>query len=147
MESIKKFIFITTAVLVTLSILSFSNSLNKNITEKQAIKLAEEFIQNNGYTSLKPDKTKISFELFDENLDNVLKQRYNTLQPKAFCISISVKNNRYDIGFLSTSVNINKLSPTERKSNLPGRAVSVNLDGKEIRMVHQDPLFSFFTKL
>jgi len=145
MKPLKNFIFITIAVLLTGLILSFSNSLNQNITEKQAIKLAEEFIQNNGYTSLKPDKTKISFELFDKNVDDVLKQRYNTLQQKAFCISTS--NNRYDVGFLSTKVNIDKLSPAERKSNLPGRAVIVSLDGKEIRMEHKDPLFSFFTKL
>ncbi len=140
----KKIIFII-SVLLTVLILSFSDSPNQNLTEKQAIKLAEEFIQNNGYTSLKPDKIKISYELFDENLDNILKQRYNTLQPKAFCISTS--NDRYDIGFLSTSVNKNKLSPIKMKSNLSGRAVIVSLDGKEIRMEHKDPLFSFFTKL
>jgi hypothetical protein len=145
MKPTKKFIFITTAVLLTGLILSFSVRPNQNLSEKEAIKIAEEFIQNNGYTSLKPDKTKISFELFDENLDNILKQRYNTLQPKAFCISTS--NDRYDIGFLSTSVNINKLSPTERKSNLSGKAVSISFDGKLIKMEHKDPLFSFFKKL
>jgi hypothetical protein len=143
-KPMKKIIFII-SVLLTVLILSFSDSPNQNLTEKQAIKLAEEFIQNNGYTSLKPDKIKISYELFDENLDNILKQRYNTLQPKAFCISTS--NDRYDIGFLSTSVNKNKLSPIKMKSNLSGRAVIVSLDGKEIRMEHKDPLFSFFTKL
>jgi hypothetical protein len=145
MKPIKKFFFISIAILLTGLILSFSVRPNQNLSEKEAIKLAEEFIQNNGYTSLKPDKTKISFELFDENLDNVLKQRYNTLQPKAFCISTN--DNRYNIGFLSTSVNLKKLSPTERKSNLSGRAVIVSLDGKEIRMAHKDPLFSFFKKL
>jgi hypothetical protein len=145
MKTMKKIIFITSAVLLTGLIFSFSIGLNQNLSEKQAIKLAEEFVQNNGYTSLKPDKTKISYELFDENLDNVLKQRYNTLQPKAFCIS--KRNDRYDIGFLSTSVNINKLSPTEKKSNLSGRAVSISFDGKKIKMEHKDPLFSFFTKL
>jgi len=145
MKSIKKIIFITTAVFMTCLFFSFSISLKQNITEKLAIKLAEEFIQNNGYTTLKPDKTKISFELFDKNIDNVLKQRHNTLQQKAFCISTS--NDRYDIGFLSTKVNIDKLSPVERKSNLSGRAVIVSLDGKEIRMAHKDPLFSFFKKL
>lgn len=145
MKSIKKIIFITIAVFMTCLFFSFSISLKQNITEKLAIKLAEEFIQNNGYTTLKPDKTKISFELFDKNIDNVLKQRHNTLQQKAFCISTS--NDRYDIGFLSTKVNIDKLSPVERKSNLSGRVVIVSLDGKEIRMAHKDPLFSFFKKL
>lgn len=145
MKTIKKFIFIASAIVLTGLILSFSVRPNQNLSEKEAIELAEEFIQNNGYTSLKPDKTKISFELFDTNLDKVLKKRYNTLQPKAFCISKS--NDRYLIGFLSASVNLNNLSPNARKSNLPGRAVIVGLDGKEIRMDHKNPLFSFFTKL
>jgi hypothetical protein len=54
----KKIIFITSVILLTGIIFSFSISLNQNITEKQAIKLAEEFIQNNGYTSLKPTNKK-----------------------------------------------------------------------------------------
>jgi hypothetical protein len=121
---------------------------NDQIRKKQAIKLAEQFIIDNGYTSLPADKSKLSNELFDRyenNVDNILKNRYNTLHQKAFCISENTDS--WDIGFLSTKVDLNKLDSIQRQTNLSGRAVIVMKDGKEIRNAHKDPLFSFFEKL
>lgn len=112
------------------------------------MKLAEQFIIDNGYSQLPADKSKLSYELFDQfenNVDSLLKTRYNTLHTKAFCIGEG--QDRWDVGFLSTSVDLNKLDSAQRETNLSGRAVIVMKDGKEIRIAHKEPLFSSFIKL
>ncbi len=119
-----------------------------SLTKDQAIKLAEKFVIDNGYTNLPADKSKLSYELFDQyenNVDSILNQRRNTLQPKAFCISES--QDRWDVGFLATRIDLSKLDSTQRQSDLSGRAVIVMKNGKEIRITHKDPLFSHFKKL
>ena len=121
---------------------------NNPLTKVQAVKLAEKFIIDNGYTDLPADKSKLSYELFDQyenNVDSILKRRHNTLQPKAFCISED--KDRWDVGFLSVGVELSKLDSLQRQTNLSGRAVIVMKDGKEIRIAHKDPLFSYFKKL
>ena len=121
---------------------------NDQMTKEQAVKLAEQFIIDNGYTNFPADKSKLSYELFDQyenNVDSILKRRHNTLQPKAFCISED--KDRWDVGFLSTGVDLSKLDSAQRQTNLSGRAVIVMKDGKEIRIAHKDPLFSYFIKL
>lgn len=118
------------------------------ITKEQAVKLAEDFIKRNGYTTFPADKSKLSYELFDNlenNADSILKRRYNTLQSKAFCISHG--NGKWDVGFLSTDVNIKKLNSLQIQSDLSGRAVIVSDNGEEIRIAHKTPLFSHFKKL
>lgn len=118
------------------------------LTKEQAIVLAEQFVIDNGYTNLPADKSKLSYELFDSNennVDSILKRRYNSLHPKAFCIT--ERNNRWDIGFLSTGVDLSKLDSIQFQSNLTGRAIIVMRNGKEIRIAHKTPLFSLFEKL
>ena len=120
----------------------------EGITKKQAIKLAEKFIVDNGYTVAPADKTKMSYELFDQykdNIEKVLRGRHNTLQPKAFCISEDV--DRWTIGFLSITVDLDRLNSTQRQTDLPGRAVVVMKNGKEVSVAHRDPAFSYFKKL
>lgn len=122
--------------------------IHEQLTKEQAIKLAEQFIIDNGYTNLLADKSKLSYELFDQyenNVDGILKRRHNTLQPKAFCISND--KDRWVIGFLDTNVDLSELNSLQRQTNLSGRAVIVMKDGKEIRIAHKDPLFSHFKKL
>lgn len=121
---------------------------NYSLTKEQAIKLAEKFIVENGYTNLPANKSNLSYELFDQNENNIvkiLKRRHNTLQPKAFCISEN--NDKWDVGFLSVGVDLSKLDSLQRNTNLSGRAVIVMKDGKQIRISHKDPLFSHFKKL
>ena len=128
--------------------LTYAFQTNDRMTKEHAVKLAEQFIIDNGYTNLPADKSKLSYELFDQyenNVDSILKRRHNTLQPKAFCISED--KDRWDVGFLSTSINLSKLDSIQRQSNLSGRAVIVMKNGKEIRIAHKDPCFSYFIKL
>lgn len=124
---------------------SFSiKQTEKEITQSEAIKLAEEFIIENGYTSEKPNESKMKFEMFESDIKKVIKERHNTLQKKAFCIS---KDKEWNIGFLSTNVKLKKLTTEQKNGDLDGRAVKVSFDGKKINIAHKDPLFSYFTKL
>ena len=137
---------IITPLLIWLLTVAFQTK--EPITKEQAIKLAEQFIVDNGYTNLPADKSKISYELFDQfekSVDSIASRRHNTIQVKAFCISED--NDRWHIGFLSTGVDLTKLDSIQRKKNLPGRAVIVMKDGKEISIAHKDPMFSHFEKL
>jgi len=143
-------IFIRTILmLVLIWTLISSFQIGDTLTQEQAIKLAEKFIIDNGYTSLPANKSKLSYELFDQlgnnNVDSILKWRHNTLQTKAFCIGGD--KTRWDVGFLSTSVDLNKLDSIQRQTDLSGRAVIVMKGGKEIRIAHKDPRFSSFKKL
>lgn len=126
---------------------SFTVKENQNIiSQDQAIKLAEQFIRYNGYTSEKPDTSKISFEfLFDREIKETLKLRHNSLQQKAFCYTKGTEE--WNIGFLATNINIDKLTTEQKNSDLKGRAVKVSFDGQEIRMAHKEPRFSNWTKL
>ena len=121
---------------------------NNGLTRQQAINLAEQFIIDNGYTNLPGDSLKISFELFDryeKNYGSILKRRYNTLQPKAFCIYED--EDKWNVGFLASRVNLTQLDSKQLNSDLSGRAVIVMKNNKEIKIAHKDPLFSRFIKL
>lgn len=139
----------TFKILIVVFFLGLTSSFKTNdqISKEKAIKLAEKFIAENGYTSLRANKSKLSYELFDgeNNVDNILKSRHNSLNPKAFCISEDT--DRWNVGFLSSSVDKTKLNSAQRKSNLKGRAVIVMKNGNDIRIAHKDPLFSYFEKL
>jgi hypothetical protein len=116
------FLKIRTRSLVLLALfgcLTSSFQANNSVIQEQAIKLAEQCVVDNGYTLLPTDKSKVSYELFDlddDGVDNILKRRYNSLQPKAFCVSES--DDRWDVGFLSTKVDASGLSSSQRQSDL-----------------------------
>ena len=119
-----------------------------HLKKAQAIKIAEQFIRENGYTNFAADKSKISYETLDrlfDNIDSVLSFRHNKLYPKAYYISDHTDS--WYIGFLSTRVNPDTLSTTQWETDLPGRAVIVRKDRKEVRIEHKTPLFSHFKKL
>ena len=146
MNRIIKTSLFTIIVFGIIWVFTSSFQMTNELTKEQAVELAEQFIIDNGYTDLPANRTKLIYELLDENdVDNVLARRKNTLRKKAFCISEN--EDRWDVGFLSTSVDLNKLDSEKRKTDLSGRAVIVRKDGKEIRIAHKEPLFSYFEKL
>ena len=141
-----KRIFYLILIIIGVLLQSFSiKQTETEISQNEAIKLAEQFIKDNGYTSENPDKSKINLEMFDLEINETLKNRHNSLQKKTFCFS--KKNGEWHIGFLSTNVNLKKITAEQKNSDLAGRAIKVSFDGKEISIVHKDPRFSFFTKL
>ncbi|MES2554745.1 MAG: hypothetical protein V4604_01265 [Bacteroidota bacterium] len=118
------------------------------LTEKEAIQLAEQFVKDNGYTNATADESKLSFELMDQTGEDValiLERRKNTLQPTAFCISDN--DDVWHIGFLSTKVAISNPDKLDLNSDLSGRAVIVDRKSHKVRIAHKDPLFSMFRKL
>lgn len=141
-----KSLYPLTFIVLVIIWISNSSFQKTNLTKEQAIKLAEQFIIDNGYTNLSANKDKLNYELFDDkNKDKIVSRRKNTLHKKAFCISDG--DDRWDVGFLSTSIDLNKLNSRKRETDLPGRAVIVFKNGKGIKIAHKDPLFSYFEKL
>lgn len=125
-----------------------NQSTDNLITKEYAIKLAEQFVIDNGYTTFSANKAALRFELFDNTkhgVDKILNRRFNTLYPKAFFI-IEDKE-MWHIGFLSSKIDLSKLDSNDFQTNLSGRAVVVMKKGKEIRIAHKEPLFSNFQKL
>ena len=145
MKSVLKWSMSTiTAVSMLFGLAAFQKRVD--LREQQAIKLAEQFIIDNGYTRLPADKSKISYYPFPryENTDSIIVRRYNTLQSKAFCVSED--EDRWDVGFLSADIDLSKLDSLQRQGNLPGRAVIVMKNGK-VSIAHKTPIFSYFKKL
>jgi hypothetical protein len=114
----------------------------RKVSLNEAVRLAEQFIVWNGYTDLPPTKNlpELTPEAFDRSDDRKewLKQRYNTLERKAFAYA---KHGRGEPGW--TIVFRFKGPP---KSPY-GRAVSMNLYGSELSVVHQDAILNGFTPL
>jgi hypothetical protein len=146
MNRIKKTTLCSIIVLGVIWGLTSSFQKANELTKTQAIEIAEQFIVDNGYTNLPGNKVKLSYEILDdENKDSLLAYRKNTLHEKAFCISES--KDQWHVGFLVKSIDINKLDSIKRQTDLSGRAVLVFKNGKEIRIAHKEPLFSYFEKL
>jgi hypothetical protein len=124
------------------------NHKRKPENSQDAIILAEEFIKNNGYTTLKADKKKFEFESSDDlirqDIPATLKKRYNTLQPKAFCILEDKYG--WHVGFLKPGIDVNKFDSLKTLPNPPGRIVNIYTSG-ETRMSPKDPQFSNFIPL
>jgi hypothetical protein len=105
----------------------------EEINMHQAVAIAEKFIAENGYTKIPvADKSKIAFESLEgeSDVDAILKSRYNTLQEKAYGIRRDRKadNKGWTVIFRYT----------DKKQQKNGRAVTMNLDGTNLRVEHQD---------
>lgn len=127
----------------------------QSISKEMAIKLAEDFVKDGGYTNAPVDTSKRKL-LYDVNeivaiqvgrytIDSVIKHRRNTLYPQAFYISHS--GDEWDVGFLDISVDITKLDSAAWHSDLSGAGVRVTNDGMKIKMEHKVPSFSIWEKL
>jgi len=145
----KKIIILNFIFLIFGSTITISCQNTNPLTQYDAIRQAEQYIIDNGYTDKPADKAKIRYEfLYDDyvnNVDSLLKRRYNTLHSKAFCIS--EEPDSWHIGFLSSTVDLSKLSEAQRNSDLLGRAVIITKLDRKIKMAHKEPLFSYFKKL
>lgn len=129
-----------------LSLLLLANSSCKSqarsLARAQAVRAAEAFVVANGYTDLPPmsDTSKLSFESIEWSSDRkeILKQRRNSLERKAY-------------GFLSSSRGKPGWTVVFRYKNSrntrTGRAVTMDLDGKNKRVQHVDFILSKCKKL
>jgi hypothetical protein len=121
--------------------------VRKTLTEAEAIRLAEQFVVENGYTDLPAmkDKAKLSYEGIDSSDPDVrLRERYNTLERKAYAVRGGNTTNHWTILFRYNANNekYRRIVPDyEHHIKNAGRAVTMNADGSGIRMAHQDALF------
>ena len=122
------FLLLSTALMVSCVVKE-----STRLDEASAIRAAEEFIVMNGYTDLPSteDKTKLSFESLERSRDpeKILKGRHNTLEKKAYGVSHHQKG-----GYSGWMVVFRYRENNGRN----GRAVTMDADKKNIRVVHQD---------
>ncbi len=102
------------------------------LDEQTAIQAAERFIADNGYTDLPPlkDPRQLTYESieWESNAEKMLQQRHDTLERKAYSISPRSKGGAgWTVGFRY-----------KNGDTRTGRAVTMNSDGGNIRVEHQD---------
>ncbi len=103
----------------------------KIIEELQAVQIAVEFVKDNGYTDVPPKKEKFVRESLERSsdVDKILELRQGSLEPRAYGISQ---------GASGWTVVFKYKQPCEHCNPNVGRAVSINADGTNIRVHHQD---------
>src|ERR1051325_1677098 len=71
---------VATMLLLQLVVVVAEAQKRRPLTQAEAVALAEQFIEQNGYTDLPPDKTKLSYETieWESNVDKMLEQRHDT---------------------------------------------------------------------
>jgi hypothetical protein len=108
----------------------------QSISQEAAVALAEKFIAENGYTKSAPDQIKqqLVFESIERahTRNEMLRHRYNTLQPKAIGVKKGRKgsNEGWSVAFDHAAAS--------RGGQDTCRVVTMNADGSDIRIEHVD---------
>ena len=129
-----------TILLLLLAVGSYAQE--KTLNEAEAIRLAEQFIAQNGYTDLPPDKNTLAYESieWESNIDEMLRQRRNSLEPKAYGV---VRGRKNAPGWTVVFRYKHLATPQTRRN---GRAVTMNLDGSKMRVEHVDFILKYVDK-
>jgi len=135
-------IIATTLLLLLVAAVAYSQG--QRLTQSEAVALAEQFIAQNGYTDLPPDKTKLSYETieWESNVDRMLKGRHDTLQRRAYGVVRGRKG-----GDLGWTIVFRYRGSSGRGARATGRAVTMNLDGSGLRVEHVDFFLRYAKKL
>jgi len=128
---------------LVLFVSSLSLAQKRNLTEAEAVKFAQQFIAQNGYTDLQPDKTRLANETIEwqSNVDEMLKERRDTLQRRAFGI---VRERKGSSAGWAVVFRYKHLSGREERRI--GRAVTMNLDGGDARVEHVDFILRYIQR-
>src|ERR1043165_6284186 len=112
----------------------------QELSEIEAVRLAEAFIAQNGYTDLRADKSKLAYETIEwtSNIEDMLKQRHDTLARKAYGIVHERKG-----GAPGWTVVFRYSHPASKQERRIGRAVTMNLDGSGLRVEHVDFILKY----
>jgi hypothetical protein len=131
---------LTVATLLLLCVVD-SQAQKSKLHEAQALRLAEQFIAQNGYTDLPPDKSRLAYETIEwkSNIDEMLSARHDMLQRNACGIVRGRKGG--SSGW--TVVFRYKNSPPGHPY---GRAVTMRSNGSQIRIEHVDFILRFVAK-
>jgi hypothetical protein len=119
-------------------------STSHNIAELDAVRLAEEFVVDNGYTDL--PATRTGSDLFRESVDDSdpaarLRSRANTLKRKACGVMAGNAWSKADGWTVVFCFNPDRdgTDPELKKLTADrGRAVVMGPDGKDLRILHVD---------
>ena len=135
---------IVTTILLLLSVAVVVQSQKGQLTQSEAVELAEKFIAQNGYTDLPPDKTKLTYETieWEGNVDKMLEQRHDTLERRAFGFRSGRKG-----GEPGWTIVFRYKHADDPQTKAKGRAVTMNLDGSKPRVEHVDFILKYATKL
>jgi hypothetical protein len=135
---------ISAMILFVLLVAGVAYSQKRRLTQTEAVAFAEQFIAQNGYTDMPPDKTKLSYETieWESNVDRMLEERHDTLQRRAYGVVRSRKGG--DPGW---TIVFRYKGSSSRGARATGRAVTMKLDGSEPRVEHVDFFLRYAKKL
>jgi|SRR6185295_14565437 hypothetical protein len=130
-------------VLLVLFVANISYAQKRKLSETEAVKLAEQFIAQNGYTDLPPDKGKLAYETieWEGDVDKMLQYRKDTLERKAYGIVRGRKG-----ASPGWTVVFRYKHPSDREERRIGRAVTMNLNGSDTRVEHVDFILRYVKK-
>lgn len=113
------------------------------ISKQQATELAEAFVAENGYTNLPANKAKAVLDRaameLSHSREDLLKQRFNMLKPKAIGIRLDSGNDKSR----GWSVAFDFVSPPPQYKDYC-RIVTMNEDGEGTHLVHEGVICSYF---
>ncbi len=121
------------AIAIALVLFSGCASAPKGLTQSEAVQLAETFIIENGYTDLPATTGKLvpeSLQFEWDNKDAVVQDRHDMLERKAVD-SGGGKDTGWSVVFRYAH------NPDKNR----GRVVTLNSDGSNIRIQHQDVIW------
>jgi len=135
---------VATILLLQLVAVVAQSQKRGTLTQSEAVALAEQFIAQNGYTDLPPDKTKLTHETieWESDVDTMLQQRHDTLERSAYGFRSGRKGSEQ-----GWTVVFRYKHPGDRRMQSNGRAVTMNLDGSKPRVEHVDFILRYATKL
>ncbi len=115
-------------------------------SEAKAVKLAEEFIKINGYTSEPADKENLSHETveFYDSITELLMQRRDSIEPNAYGVLPHGKGN---IKGWTVIFRYNKMNVSEQDYNSHGRAVTMDENFENLIVEHKDFVLENVKKL
>ncbi len=110
--------------------------------EEKAVRRAEEFIRQNGYTTAPADRENLAHENveFYDSIDDLLKERYNTLETKADGVSPQGKGSRkgWTVVFRYSERIRRELEKSSQNARPTGRAVTMDENFQNLRVEHED---------
>jgi hypothetical protein len=115
----------------------------QELSEEEAVRLAEQFIAQNGYADLQPDRSKLAYETIEREskVDEMLKGRHDTLERKAYGV---VRGRRG--AALGWTIVFRYRHPSSKQMRKNGRAVTMNLDGSEMGIEHADFILKYIER-
>ncbi len=131
-----------TAILLLLAA-GDSHAQKQKLSNEEAIRLAEQFIAQNGYTDLPPDMDKLVYGVLERksNVDRILKGRHDMLERKAYGTVRGRKS-----GASGWTVVFRYRHPANVQMRRHGRAVTMNSDGSEMRVEHVEFILKYVGK-